>query len=524
MIPGHKTDNITRIWYNVIMSKRPTGKRLRKANKKLSLKRQYIQLGDLQAENDANLPMYFVDSRGYYDQAVSSNSSIIIFRGSKGIGKSALLKMLEVGHASDHRRVIKIGPDDLAFTALANSSKEDSIIESNQWLYKCLWNYVLAVTLLNKEYTIESTLTRVIKDLIRTTDQKQALALLKKSMPSPGNSELGLTSIMLNLIDEVEIQIKSPVASLKVTGSKNTDNSTATKASVLNLVNQVSKSLPRLIENEYLVLIDDLDLHWTNSPSQNTLIAAMFSAIAKFGHGDSKVKFVIAIRDDIYSQLPIENKDKSRDWIIDLGWDKSSLREVVDERMKHIHKVRSGDLWDGLMPQGAFDKLAPFCSNRPRMLIRLIQLCFLVACDNSHDIVTNEDLEVALKKFSLEKLEDLEDEVGPRYPGIKWIVEHFAGKNAELSLSELEKICEELQLNLEDEKVTKPNSVFWIDSYYEDPMKFAWILIDSGFLLVKTNRKARPDSIESEHAFKTLKSPWFAIRPLYRAGLRIVGT
>jgi hypothetical protein len=117
------------------------------------LRRAYSSLGHLRAEDDANLATYYVSNGGFLERALSYEDPAIFFRGPKGIGKSAILKMVELTYSAEPSRIIRISPDDLAFAALANIDADTPFIKkavSTQWLFKSLWNYILSVRLLER--------------------------------------------------------------------------------------------------------------------------------------------------------------------------------------------------------------------------------------------------------------------------------------------------------------------------------------------------------------------------------------
>jgi hypothetical protein len=359
--------------------------------------------------------------------------------------------------------------------------------------------------------------------LFRGEERRYADKLLSKSFDDAGKERGGFTETMLQLINEIELKLQaegvSGAASVKVAAPTGSAHSLQT----LSLVEKVAKGLPGLLQSEYYVLIDDLDLHWSNDPVQNSMISALFSAMAKLNR-HRRIKFVVAIREDIYRQLPIEDKDKSRDWIVDVGWDKASLREMVERRMYVLHNVQSTHLWGHLLPQGALDAFLEFGVPRPRAVLRQVQLSIQAACDKGHDTVQEEDLVEGIRKASVEKLDELDAEVRGRYPGIGWMVKHFFGARREFSIKELQDVAETIYLKIEEGGGDVPAEVAWAGGVCEKTRDFAYCLMDAGFLLVKTSRIARPQELLERQAIENLPDPWFAIRPVYCPALQVVGT
>jgi hypothetical protein len=507
------------------MTKR--SKQQRKKNKAL-LRAAYAKLGNLQAEHDPDLAQYYIKTKaGFLDRALDYSDPAIAFRGPKGVGKSAILRMIELHHSSDLKRIIRIGPDDLAFTALANADIDSPLIRSastNQWLFKSLWNYILAIRLLEVEFSQQNTLFEKITSCLPNNNHKLAKKLLAIAHKEAGSAGCGMTEVMLKLIKEIELNIKVPGASgqAKVVLKEPNSQTNHSQLEVLTLIDDVTKTLPKLINNRYYVLIDDLDLHWKNDPVQNALIAALFSAMAKLRNLET-VKFAIAIREDIYKHLPIEDKDKSRDWICNVFWDREALKNILENRMQCLHGISQSQLWDDLMPPKAFDTMLNGSLNRPRELIRQLALAFEVASQNGHSEVLESDLSEAVRRNSQEKLEELEQEFEYKYPGIGWVIKHLAGRQRELSLNDLRDISETIAIELLDDQENMKRYT-WAGQFESRPKDLVYCLIDAGVLLVKTSRSAPPQPVDPEVLNNALDSPWFAVRPIYCPALMIKGT
>jgi len=358
--------------------------------------------------------------------------------------------------------------------------------------------------------------------LFRTEDQKLARKLLALSFSDDGAVEPSLTGMLIKLVKEIEISIDSGPASgtAKVTLDHTPVVGGGQQLAVLSLVDQVAKALPRLLRKSYFVLIDDLDLHWTNDPVENALIAALFSSMARM-RSTTTVKFVVALRDDIYKCLPIEDKDKSRDWLCDVFWDRESIRRIVEARMKTLHNVGPKELWEALLPDTAFDVMIEHARMKPREMIRQIQLLFDTALRHGHSSVTTSDLIEGLRRFSLERLEELEQEQAHRYPNLGLVVKQFVGRPCECSMEDLRDLAQTAALSVLDQV---DHDGHWAVQCADKPRDFAVKLVDAGFLLAKNGRTSPPDESIGPDLVAKLSDPYFAIRPVYCPGLGIVNT
>jgi hypothetical protein len=134
-------------------------------------------LGRLVAENDQNLREYYVDSDRYVARALNVQDAAVFFMGPKGIGKSAVLQMVRLNRTSETERTINLSPDDLAFSALANVEAQSPFLSEagrNQWLFKSLWDYVLSLEILRREYRNESAFSQYFLSIFRGKHEKEA--------------------------------------------------------------------------------------------------------------------------------------------------------------------------------------------------------------------------------------------------------------------------------------------------------------------------------------------------------------
>lgn len=495
-----------------------------KKRARVMLRRAYSKLGHLRGEDDPNLAVYYVGAEMFVERALSYDDPAIFYRGPKGVGKSAVLKMVELKFADEPSRIIRITPDDLAFAALANIDASTPVVKKaahTQWLFKSLWNYIISIRLLQREYPTRQSILDSVVGLFRSEEQRAARKLLATSFADDGSIEPTLTGMLIRLVKEIEVAIESGEAKGSATVALDQDSQKGRQQlQILNLIDQVAKALPRLLSRNYFVLIDDLDLHWTNDPLENAVIAALFTSMAKL-RNTTNVKFIAALREDIYRQLPIEDKDKSRDWLCDVFWDRQSIREMLEARMATLHNVSASDLWESLLPPGAFETLIEHSMMRPREIIRQLQLVFESAVRNGHPAATITDMDQGLRRFSQERLEELEQEWGHQYPDLTVVASQFTGRTRELSLGDVTDIAERAAIAMLDKVADEQH---WIVQLAESPRRLAGCLIRTGFLVGKLDRKSTPDDGITPEMVGDLPDPYFAIRPVYCPGLGIVNT
>jgi hypothetical protein len=309
--------------------------RKRKVRDYLTLRqgRKWHQFGRVIAEHDDDLDELYVARDRFVDRALDANDPAIFFLGPKGVGKSAILQMVRIERASDAPRLINISPDDLAFSALANIEPSTPILSTptqHQWLFKSLWDYVLSAEVLSREYGKQdgwrSALDNIMKRILGGKERDEAKRLLRISLGADGAPQT-LTQRMIDLIKEVEVKVGPVSLEMRRGGG-----SKSGQLKLLSQINSVAKEIPSLLRHQYYVLIDDLDLHWVNAPVQNEFLAALFTSLRKMNHPQC-LRFLVAMRDDIYSQLPVVDKDKVNDAISQVRWDKTTVKRMIGKRI-----------------------------------------------------------------------------------------------------------------------------------------------------------------------------------------------
>lgn len=172
-------------------------------------------LGLSAAEQDSELVTYYVDPDRYVSRALDFKDPAVFFVGPKGSGKSAILQMVRLLREKDNGRVINISPDDLAFSALANVTATTPIMSEaskNQWLFKALWDYILAIEVLRREHKDKSSFTNALNSIIRfflgNKHEEEANRLLNISLGDEGQN-LSLSTRIIQLINEVELSAEA---------------------------------------------------------------------------------------------------------------------------------------------------------------------------------------------------------------------------------------------------------------------------------------------------------------------------
>jgi hypothetical protein len=487
-------------------------------NKYRELFRQIDKFGKLVAEEDLKLNTYYVGRDKYLEKALDRDNPINFFIGHKGVGKSAILQMVRLENNNNNKIIVNITPDDLAFSALANIQATSPLLldtTKEQWLFKSLWDYVLLMELWTRETPSNQRFTW-FKEIFHSKDEKRLQRLFYLSFDKNGEPKnSSLTDRILQVIDEIEFHYDEVGGKIKL---KETEKD---KYMFLSEINHAVKIIPEMLKHEYFILIDDLDLHWRNEPSQNALIASLFLTIRKLS--SKKIKFLVSIREDIFVQLPIQDKDKMRDKICNIAWGSVLIKEMIKKRIVSIiGNCTEEEIWGDLFPANTFEVFAQHSTLKPREIVRLSYLCLESAIKNSHKRIQESDLYEALVNYSKERIADLDSEHHYKYSGLNYVIMKFYGKNKEFKLDMVKDIATELEMERMDKGSKSPYN--WAGYFDSSPDQFAIILLEIGFLQIKANRTARPENFNRTKHGGIDKDTWFAVHPMYSHGLSLLGS
>lgn len=494
---------------------------------KMKAGKGYLNFGKIVAEEDPELQEYYVDPERYVDRALDFKDAAVFFIGPKGAGKSAILQMVRLRRAADAGRIINITPDDLAFSALANVHASTPIlseVEKHHWLFKSLWDYILSLEVLRREYKDRNLFSNFFMELVRSLfgskHDKEARQLLKISLGDDGQQQ-SLSARILQLVNEVELSAEVPQKA-KLGGKAKIDATKASPANhlwLLSLINSVAKKIAESVSAPYYILIDDLDLHWHDSPIQNAFIAALFFSLRNFSN-KSNLKCVVALRDQIFRRLPLVDRDKYHDWICYVEWQAPNVKKMVERRITSRLQVLTKDIWNGLFPNCAFSKMMGHSYGRPREAIRLVSLCITEAIRKNHLHVEEDDPNAGIKKFSDARITEVASEFTHQYKGLEHIIRKFLEWPKEFTVSRLKELAEDIWLEIEcGEEIAKEYS--WAGGYTNNLTDLARILLECTILLYKENERATPIPYDIDNPPDIKDRTWVAIHPAFWAGLRI---
>jgi hypothetical protein len=439
-------------------------------------------LGNSTAEHDHNLKNYYVPN-DYLNSTLNFSDKKTFFIGRKGVGKSAIVE--HIRQVKDPNEVITINPDDFSFNLLEESQVIKDLTSINpEVIYKYLWKYLVIIEILKHTFGAK-------KPFIPFTSANKVHRFL---MECGEISQLDLTmgERLVKMIERIKISAKSLNVSAEVKISATDKTSTI---EIFKQIDNLVKELPQLLKHKkYYILIDDLDNGWQNSLIQNQFLKALFKALFKFISMDN-FRFIICLREDIFSQLKLEDSDKFQDYIVEMSWNECFLKEVIEKRISFAYDIPQEKVWDTFfVPK--ISHMTPFnyifqrtlC--RPRDIIQFVQACIERAARQKHKLITDGDIREAERSYSKRKLGDLANEYKYVYPNLDNVLALFAGKPRELDYKQLEEIILTILGTSERQNIDDPTSFKWIlNQYYNEPDELIRMLIDIDFLGYRTTQR-----------------------------------
>lgn len=434
--------------------------------------RKWQQLGFLAAELDRDIEEVFVETREF-KLAEDLEDPRCIFLGRTGSGKSAIVGALARRYTGvKGYLVVKIHPDATYLDRLVQGIPDDGKLDeqTNAIVYKLAWHYVIMIRVLRARFPDGPNST-----FLRGERLKAYRFLQKADELSQGEKTFG--DVFLGLFQEIKVGILSgklanPVSSLL----KETDK--FSKGEFWDVVGG---------EKLYL-LFDDLDLAWNpDSEQQQALLRALLGVIQEYNHKE-RVKPVVAIRDDILLALAAVQREKIRDYLVEVKWSSNALRNLLARRVNHFFEVRSEflekDFFQGnVSHDGPVTYIVNRTANRPRDLIEFVNLAIQEADEEGDNYIFPRHIRRAEPRYAASRLVALNEEWKWVYPSLDEVFQRLCDCWGPLestkSPKELSDILKVLIACCESGELPK-----WLISYYDekDPTDFVGTLCRLGLI------------------------------------------
>jgi hypothetical protein len=416
------------------------------------------RIGSIQAENDDEfLFECFVDNRAL-SLALDVGSHGSIIAGRTGSGKTAILRYIE-----RNKKVSRIEPTEMALEYISNSDIFrflNDIGADLDILFQTIWKHVLCIQYIRQRYNIENAdkssgwLRSIVNDFFRDDSDKKAIEYLRKWEGKFWISiDENVRHIVTSIEDQINVELALDVTKFKTKAGYGKNLSFEQKSELVSRARKVIDGsqlrelsvvldLLKKVDNKNkwaepcYILIDNLDDRWVDENIKYKMINSLIEAIKQFRKVD-KLKILVSLRMDVIERSIQENsssgfqREKFRDYIVEIVWDEKQLKKIVDERFRYLYKrkytsqnVNFEDIFDcTIASENPFNYLINRTLLRPRDIIAFVNACLLQA--ENKIAVNSTDIKNAERNYSLDRRQALIDEWRTAFPTLEQILRVF---------------------------------------------------------------------------------------------------
>jgi hypothetical protein len=408
-----------------------------------------LQLGDYQAENEADqLEEYFVETAAYRE-AISGHQTIFV--GRKGTGKTAnLLRLTSQLKREPATLVCSIKPAEYEIESVIKLFQVFEEIDSKGHVIESLWKFLLYTEIAN--VTVEY-IDQQMMYSPRSDAEKEFLAFMA------GQSD--------DFAGDFSVRLERAVRRLLKAGKQDGVEKTrmgVSEALHAGIVNQLRILIGKVLagRTRVAVLIDNLDKPWKKTADivflSDLLLGLLSTGIhipAEFARTDSRrqavaVTVAIFIRSDIFSKIVERAAEPDKLAYVRLKWeDPELLLRIIEARYQASHGEGSNPeaLWKTYFcPSVRGVPVKHYLTNtilpRPRDIVYLVKEAVSTAVNRNHQFVQEDDLLDAEKQYAHYAFDSILVENGITIPELESMLYEFVGKRALVSEEEVAKCVE----------------------------------------------------------------------------------
>lgn len=196
--------------------------------------------------------------------------------------------------------------------------------------------------------------------------------------------------------------------------------------------------------SKYFIIFDELDEDYRGiklgeHESYNYLLTSLFKAVQDIRSTFKSTKLsicpIVFLRDDIYGLIKDADKNKWRDFKIEIEWSSEKIRKLLAYRISKdagcLHELTFNDAWDIIFSRNqiklgsrrpvlnSFDYITRSTHLRPRDFTRYIQACAEETINNNGYKISNQTIKFVDRAFSNYLKDEIVDEIYPLIPDIE---------------------------------------------------------------------------------------------------------
>lgn len=427
-------------------------------------------IGNVGAETDDEfLFTCFVDHPALAEIKDMGNSKMFLL-GSTGIGKTAILRMIE--KSEDSAQWLDL--TEMALNYLANSDAVAFMIGIGvdmSIFFQALWKHVILVEFAKSALKIDrqeskaNLVTRIFGSSVRHDSYRKELEEFIEKYHGDFWNTVDQTVIDVTKKLETDVQAEFGSEISKVSGKasyarglseeKRTQFQERARrfvnSDLLSKLGRVTTAIGELTRSSakrHYLLIDRLDDHWIDYQLKNNLVHALFEA-CKGLRKIRNLKVVVAMRNDIYEKMNVDfppssvQIEKNEDFIVRVRWTKDQLWSLVEKRINHLfkNKYTKVDVHFYDVFKDSYDnkvKAWPYICERsllrPRDVIKFVNFALYTSEGKSE--VTKTNFGTAEQLYSDDRRQALIFEWKAIYPSVAVLLEVVFGKPPSFTVSD----------------------------------------------------------------------------------------
>jgi hypothetical protein len=368
-----------------------------------------VNFGDLDAETEASLLSYFIDT-GVLGRLINGTKQYVI--GRKGAGKTALfikIDKMTVGH-----EITKLDFKSYSWEAHKRLSENGVPPEST---YTGSWRFTFLLSIISEW-------TKTANGDLKKESARIMSSIYNKPFPKWYN-------FLFDKLKQVrQLTLPSVAGGFDLGGfeldGKSSDSKIANSISswsseILNFVNANYK------DNPVSILVDKMDDGWDATKESKNMIIGALKAAKELNTAlrlkSKMVPVLCFLRQDIYNELQFNDKNKISTQIEYLDWNEQKLVNVIEARIAASMRCNTQNAWfkaftNKYMRQKSSIKsyITKRTMLRPRDVVAFCIFCREAAIDNNHKKIQTSDVYIAEEKYSNHIFDELDDEMHKQLP------------------------------------------------------------------------------------------------------------
>lgn len=390
--------------------------------------------------------------------------------GRKGSGKSAICEYL-VKRDDYNMFTTKLNFKNFPFNELYHLENQ-RYTPPNQYI--TLWKYLIYSNICKLMVSNESIDSSVRSELEKLYPKKD-VKTLARTISKWTSAEFGAT-------------VLGTGGALKVS-RENTTN----QAPWIDKVNILEDIILEYCDNaNYYIVFDELDEDYrtirdTESSEQYVfLLTSLFKAVqdikSTFLDSNKNIKPIVFLRDDIYALIKDADKNKWRDYKVDIEWTENKLKDLLAFRISKdidskMPPLKFKKAWEKIFFReqvgmgtkqrkkiDSFDFIARSTHLRPRDFIRFIQACAAETQNRNQKFIKESVIKFVDRAFSNYLRDEIVDEVFPILPEIEQYLQIFA--NIRKWNFKIDEFTQEYNKYLNAGTIKERNLDFVLDTLY----------------------------------------------------------